>query len=135
MRQKNFLFRLPEDVWLVDLDSGKLVPSMKYEEVPKFSEPECGILRNHLKQVNIEHRMIFQHLMKLDLIPRWKNIIFFRSSTKSKCLAKFYFESFFFLRLVRWYFSLLWNYLAVLGGLRLNTINFLLMLNSLLIKK
>ncbi|XP_065577246.1 MAP kinase-activating death domain protein-like isoform X2 [Artemia franciscana] len=48
--QEKKYVRLPEDVWLVDLDSGKLVPSMKYEEVPKFSEPECGILRNHLKQ-------------------------------------------------------------------------------------
>ncbi|CAG9838073.1 unnamed protein product [Diabrotica balteata] len=38
---------LPDDVWLVDLDSNKLIsPS----EIPPLPEPEGTILKNHLKQ-------------------------------------------------------------------------------------
>ncbi|XP_050509889.1 MAP kinase-activating death domain protein isoform X3 [Diabrotica virgifera virgifera] len=45
MYKKNF--RLPDDVWLVDLDSNKLIsPS----EIPPLPEPEGTILKNHLKQ-------------------------------------------------------------------------------------
>lgn len=43
-------FRLPDDVYLIDLDSNKLIsPS----EVPPLPEPEGTILKNHLKQVSI----------------------------------------------------------------------------------
>ncbi|XP_049544496.1 MAP kinase-activating death domain protein isoform X1 [Anopheles darlingi] len=44
-------FRLPDDIWLVDLDSNKLTPaSGDMETVPTLPEPEGGILKNHLKQ-------------------------------------------------------------------------------------
>lgn len=47
-------FRLPDDIWLVDLDSNKLTPpSGMYEEIPALPEPEGTILKNHLKQVGI----------------------------------------------------------------------------------
>lgn len=52
----NFSFsfsRLPDDIWLVDLDSNKLTPpSGTAEEIPPLPEPEGTILKNHLKQVN-----------------------------------------------------------------------------------
>lgn len=45
--------RLPDDIWLVDLDSNKLSPPTGYnEEIPALPEPEGTILKNHLKQVN-----------------------------------------------------------------------------------
>ncbi|XP_049825557.1 MAP kinase-activating death domain protein isoform X1 [Aethina tumida] len=45
MYKKNF--KLPDDVYLIDLDSNKLIsPS----EVPPLPEPEGTILKNHLKQ-------------------------------------------------------------------------------------
>ncbi|XP_057656442.1 MAP kinase-activating death domain protein isoform X1 [Diorhabda carinulata] len=48
MYKKNF--KLPDDIWLVDLDSNKLIfPS----EVPPLPEPEGTILKNHLKQAII----------------------------------------------------------------------------------
>ncbi|CAH1174243.1 unnamed protein product [Phaedon cochleariae] len=40
-------FRLPDDVWLVDLDSNKLISP---QEIPPLPEPEGTILKNHLKQ-------------------------------------------------------------------------------------
>ncbi|KAG5872380.1 hypothetical protein JTB14_013571 [Gonioctena quinquepunctata] len=40
-------FKLPDDIWLVDLDSNKL---MGPTEVPALPEPEGTILKNHLKQ-------------------------------------------------------------------------------------
>ncbi|XP_037919112.1 MAP kinase-activating death domain protein isoform X4 [Hermetia illucens] len=49
MYKKNF--RLPDDIWLVDLDSSKLTaPSGGAEEIPVLPEPEGTILKNHLKQ-------------------------------------------------------------------------------------
>jgi len=45
--------RVPDDVWLVDLDSGKLSwpSSCTPEDIPPLPEPEGKTLRNHLKQV------------------------------------------------------------------------------------
>jgi hypothetical protein len=46
-------FRLPDDIWLVDLDSNKITPpSGSAEELPGLPEPEGTILKNHLKQVS-----------------------------------------------------------------------------------
>uniref|UniRef100_A0A1I8P2U7 MAP kinase-activating death domain protein n=1 Tax=Stomoxys calcitrans TaxID=35570 RepID=A0A1I8P2U7_STOCA len=44
-------FRLPDDIWVVDLDSTKLSPPTGgYDEIPPLPEPEGTILKNHLKQ-------------------------------------------------------------------------------------
>ncbi|KAG8235676.1 hypothetical protein J437_LFUL015734, partial [Ladona fulva] len=43
-------FRLPDDVWLVDLDSNKITMPSNAEEIPPLPEPEGSILKNHLKQ-------------------------------------------------------------------------------------
>ncbi|KAL5276579.1 MADD family protein [Megaselia abdita] len=44
-------FRLPDDIWVIDLDSTKLTPpSGSSEEIPPLPEPEGNILKNHLKQ-------------------------------------------------------------------------------------
>jgi hypothetical protein len=46
-------FRLPDDIWLVDLDSNKITPpSGSTEDLPNLPEPEGTILKNHLKQVS-----------------------------------------------------------------------------------
>lgn len=51
MYKKNF--RLPDDIWMVDLDSNKLTPARIEPEIPALPEPEGTILKNHLKQVEI----------------------------------------------------------------------------------
>ncbi|XP_018319964.1 MAP kinase-activating death domain protein isoform X2 [Agrilus planipennis] len=48
MYKKNF--RLPEDIWVVDLDSNKLSNVGSSMEIPSLPEPESTILKNHLKQ-------------------------------------------------------------------------------------
>ncbi|XP_031340209.1 MAP kinase-activating death domain protein isoform X5 [Photinus pyralis] len=49
MYKKNF--RLPDDIWLVDLDSNKLFSSNGGSEgIPPLPEPEATILKNYLKQ-------------------------------------------------------------------------------------
>ncbi|XP_075240925.1 MAP kinase-activating death domain protein-like isoform X7 [Convolutriloba macropyga] len=42
-------FRLPDDVWVVDLDSNKITVPLSAEELPRIVEPEATTLRNHLK--------------------------------------------------------------------------------------
>lgn len=48
MFKKNF--RLPNDVWLVDLDSNKIIKPPAAEDPPSLPEPEEGILASHLRQ-------------------------------------------------------------------------------------
>ncbi|XP_055600915.1 MAP kinase-activating death domain protein isoform X2 [Uranotaenia lowii] len=49
MHKRNF--RLPDDIWLVDLDSNRLTAaSGDAEPIPPLPEPEGTILKNHLRQ-------------------------------------------------------------------------------------
>ncbi|XP_047475674.1 MAP kinase-activating death domain protein-like isoform X11 [Penaeus chinensis] len=43
-------FSLPDDVWLIDLDANKITAPPQGDEIPPLPEPECTILKNHLKQ-------------------------------------------------------------------------------------
>ena len=43
-------FKLPDDVWLIDLDSNGITVPTRAEDVPDLPEPEGSILRNHLRQ-------------------------------------------------------------------------------------
>jgi hypothetical protein len=52
------IVRLPDDIWLVDLDSNKITPpSGSAEDFPNLPEPEGTILKNHLKQVSPSCRL------------------------------------------------------------------------------
>ncbi|XP_043268147.1 MAP kinase-activating death domain protein isoform X4 [Venturia canescens] len=44
-------FRMPDDIWLVDLDSNKITPPTGLNDnLPPLPEPEGSILKNHLRQ-------------------------------------------------------------------------------------
>ena len=47
-------FSVPDDVWRVNLDSGKITPppSQTLEDIPPLPEPEGKTLRSHLRQVS-----------------------------------------------------------------------------------
>ncbi|XP_043219583.1 MAP kinase-activating death domain protein-like isoform X7 [Amphibalanus amphitrite] len=63
-------FRLPDDVWLVDLDSNKVVPPSAGEELPSLPEPECSVLKTHLRQALSSMSMVQQPIKNLDQLPR-----------------------------------------------------------------
>lgn len=44
-------FKLPDDVWLVDLDTNKIIKQPGVEDLPVLPEPEGTTLRNHFRQV------------------------------------------------------------------------------------
>lgn len=49
---------MPDDIWLVDLDSNKITPpSGLGDTLPALPEPEGTILKNHLKQVSEKRKM------------------------------------------------------------------------------
>ncbi|EEB16134.1 map-kinase activating death domain protein, putative [Pediculus humanus corporis] len=52
-------FKLPDDIWLVDLDSNKIISSANLEDLPPLPEPEGAILKNHLKQ---QHQVQVQQI-------------------------------------------------------------------------
>ncbi|XP_056382477.1 MAP kinase-activating death domain protein isoform X17 [Hyla sarda] len=43
-------FRMPDDVWLVDLDTNRVVAASNAEHLPPLPEPEASELKKHLKQ-------------------------------------------------------------------------------------
>ncbi|XP_011214632.2 MAP kinase-activating death domain protein isoform X13 [Bactrocera dorsalis] len=68
MYKKNF--RLPDDIWVVDLDSTKLSPPTGgYEEIPALPEPEGTILKNHLKQALSSMSASNQAISAQQLLP------------------------------------------------------------------
>ncbi|XP_076310591.1 rab3 GDP-GTP exchange factor isoform X2 [Tachypleus tridentatus] len=60
--------KLPDDVWLVDLDSNKVIKPPAVEHLPPLPEPETTILQNHLKQALASMSMSPQPIKNLDKI-------------------------------------------------------------------
>ncbi|XP_071345377.1 MAP kinase-activating death domain protein isoform X9 [Trachinotus anak] len=53
-------FKMPDDVWLVDLDSSKVIAPTNAEMLPPLPEPEAGELKKHLKQCLVRLTVITQ---------------------------------------------------------------------------
>ncbi|XP_024151075.1 MAP kinase-activating death domain protein isoform X7 [Oryzias melastigma] len=53
-------FKMPDDVWLVDLDSSKVIVPTNAESLPPLPEPEAGELKKHLKQCLVRLTVITQ---------------------------------------------------------------------------
>ncbi|XP_075874409.1 MAP kinase-activating death domain protein isoform X9 [Nelusetta ayraudi] len=53
-------FKMPDDVWLVDLDSSKVIAPTNAEILPPLPEPESGELKKHLKQCLVRLTVITQ---------------------------------------------------------------------------
>ncbi|XP_074660769.1 MAP kinase-activating death domain protein-like [Tubulanus polymorphus] len=78
-------FRIPDDVWLVDLDSNKISVPSGTEDLPQLPEPEGTILKNHLKQALASMSMSPQPIKNLDAVAHnpdtWKRRDSFSSAT------------------------------------------------------
>ncbi|XP_078801202.1 MAP kinase-activating death domain protein isoform X45 [Oryzias latipes] len=53
-------FKIPDDVWLVDLDSSKVIAPTNAESLPPLPEPEASELKKHLKQCLVRLTVITQ---------------------------------------------------------------------------
>ncbi|XP_074921415.1 MAP kinase-activating death domain protein isoform X30 [Chelonoidis abingdonii] len=53
-------FKMPDDVWLVDLDSNKVIVPTNAESLPVLPEPEALELKKHLKQCLVSMTAITQ---------------------------------------------------------------------------
>ncbi|KAK3590549.1 hypothetical protein CHS0354_023617 [Potamilus streckersoni] len=74
MYKKNV--KLPDDVWLIDLDSNKVTPARGCDDLPAMPEPEGTVLKNHLKQALASMSMTPQPIKNLDVLAQnpdiWK---------------------------------------------------------------
>ncbi|XP_069077738.1 MAP kinase-activating death domain protein isoform X6 [Pleurodeles waltl] len=59
-------FRMPDDVWLVDLDSNRVIAPTNAELLPTLPEPESQELKKHLKQCLVSMTAITQQLLASD---------------------------------------------------------------------
>ncbi|XP_041445808.1 MAP kinase-activating death domain protein isoform X49 [Xenopus laevis] len=59
-------FRMPDDVWLVDLDTNKVVAPTNAELLPVLPEPEASELKKHLKQALASMSLNTQPILNLD---------------------------------------------------------------------
>ncbi|GCC19170.1 hypothetical protein chiPu_0018245 [Chiloscyllium punctatum] len=53
-------FKMPDDVWLVDLDANKVIAPTNAEILPVMPEPEATELKKHLKQCLVSLSVIMQ---------------------------------------------------------------------------
>ncbi|KAG8564599.1 hypothetical protein GDO81_016525 [Engystomops pustulosus] len=59
-------FRMPDDVWLVDLDTNRVVAPTNAELLPVLPEPEASELKKHLKQALASMSLNTQPILNLD---------------------------------------------------------------------
>ncbi|XP_029937210.1 MAP kinase-activating death domain protein isoform X4 [Myripristis murdjan] len=59
-------FKMPDDVWLVDLDSNKVIAPTSAEILPPLPEPESSELKKHLKQALASMSLNTQPILNLE---------------------------------------------------------------------
>uniref|UniRef100_A0A670J140 MAP kinase-activating death domain protein n=1 Tax=Podarcis muralis TaxID=64176 RepID=A0A670J140_PODMU len=59
-------FKMPDDVWLVDLDTNKVIVPTNAESVPVLPEPESSELKKHLKQALASMSLNTQPILNLE---------------------------------------------------------------------
>ncbi|XP_038557090.1 MAP kinase-activating death domain protein isoform X16 [Micropterus salmoides] len=59
-------FKMPDDLWLVDLDSSKVIAPTNAEILPPLPEPEAAELKKHLKQALASMSLNTQPILNLE---------------------------------------------------------------------
>ncbi|XP_072128213.1 MAP kinase-activating death domain protein isoform X1 [Mobula birostris] len=59
-------FKMPDDVWLVDLDANKVIAPTNAELLPLMPEPEASELKKHLKQALASMSLNTQPILNLE---------------------------------------------------------------------
>lgn len=91
-------FTLPDDIWLIDLDSNKIISPDKARVIPPLPQPDGTILKNHLRQAisslsssepmfsqssNIQYRASSNSQPDNSIIPSTMNEILERAGRES----------------------------------------------------
>ncbi|XP_042273802.1 MAP kinase-activating death domain protein isoform X6 [Thunnus maccoyii] len=67
-------FKMPDDLWLVDLDSSKVIAPTNAEILPPLPEPEAGELKKHLKQALASMSLNTQPILNLEKFQEGQEI-------------------------------------------------------------
>ncbi|NXC41494.1 MADD protein, partial [Penelope pileata] len=59
-------FKMPDDVWLIDLDTNKVIVPTNAEPLPVLPEPEASELKKHLKQALASMSLNTQPILNLE---------------------------------------------------------------------
>ncbi|XP_068801839.1 MAP kinase-activating death domain protein isoform X21 [Struthio camelus] len=59
-------FKMPDDVWLIDLDTNKVIVPTNAESLPVLPEPEASELKKHLKQALASMSLNTQPILNLE---------------------------------------------------------------------
>uniref|UniRef100_A0A669PPA0 MAP kinase-activating death domain protein n=1 Tax=Phasianus colchicus TaxID=9054 RepID=A0A669PPA0_PHACC len=59
-------FKMPDDVWLIDLDTNKVIVPTNAESLPALPEPEASELKKHLKQALASMSLNTQPILNLE---------------------------------------------------------------------
>ncbi|NWI98497.1 MADD protein, partial [Crypturellus undulatus] len=59
-------FKMPDDVWLIDLDTNKVIVPTNAESLPSLPEPEASELKKHLKQALASMSLNTQPILNLE---------------------------------------------------------------------
>ncbi|XP_010220598.1 PREDICTED: MAP kinase-activating death domain protein-like isoform X4 [Tinamus guttatus] len=59
-------FKMPDDVWLIDLDTNKVIVPTNAESLPLLPEPEASELKKHLKQALASMSLNTQPILNLE---------------------------------------------------------------------
>ncbi|XP_067351787.1 MAP kinase-activating death domain protein isoform X24 [Channa argus] len=67
-------FKMPDDLWLVDLDSSKVIAPTNAEILPPLPEPEASELKKHLKQALASMSLNTQPILNLEKFQEGQEI-------------------------------------------------------------
>ncbi|NXJ78311.1 MADD protein, partial [Trogon melanurus] len=59
-------FKMPDDVWLIDLDTNRVIVPTNAESLPSLPEPEASELKKHLKQALASMSLNTQPILNLE---------------------------------------------------------------------
>ncbi|NWU67264.1 MADD protein, partial [Pterocles burchelli] len=59
-------FKMPDDVWLIDLDTNRVIVPINAESLPALPEPEASELKKHLKQALASMSLNTQPILNLE---------------------------------------------------------------------
>ncbi|NXU47947.1 MADD protein, partial [Turnix velox] len=67
-------FKMPDDVWLIDLDTNRVIVPTNAEALPSLPEPEASELKKHLKQALASMSLNTQPILNLEKFQEGQDV-------------------------------------------------------------